>query len=387
MTPTPERAIGIAGTQEATSHQLHDIRGIGSSEEHNLKPVSHQTCGNCGTIHGLSNKALCLAHSSKCKACGKANHWKRVCRSSKVNKPQSKKSGKGSYKGKPRQTLHSLEEQEMPTMPASPNVSQLYFDAVVINDIMEKGQTTLEVQVNTGEQATPLRCKVDTGAEGNVIPVDTYNRIFPSTPCDSVGTPFGLSPSTTAITAFGGQSIPHYGSCILNLTYNGHSNSYPFHVVNTGGPTVLGLPTCTDINLITFNYSITQTESTPATGTTPTPVTGMTSTSAGNPEAKKQLLQQCPDCFKGAGCFQGEFHITLDPNVPLVVHPPRRLPEALREPLREEFDSLVEQGIIAKVDEPTDWVNSLVFVTMSNGSLRLCLDPKDLNKAIKRPHY
>ena len=204
VTLTPERAIGIAGTQEATSHQLHDIRGNGSTEEHNLKhtskPVSHQTCGNCGTIHGLSNKALCSAHSSKCKACGKANHWKRVCRSSKVNKPQPKKSGRGSYKGKPRQTLHSLEEQEMPTMPASPNVSQLYFDAVVINDIMEKGQATLEVQVNTGEQATPLRCKVDTGAEENVIPVDTYNRIFPSTPCDSVGTPFGLSPSTTAIT-------------------------------------------------------------------------------------------------------------------------------------------------------------------------------------------
>ena len=94
----------------------------------------------------------------------------------------TKISGKGSYKGKPRQTLHSLEEQEMPTMPASPNVSQLYFDAVVINDIMEKGQATLEVQVNTGEQATPLRCKVDTGAEGNVIPVDTYNRIFPQHP-------------------------------------------------------------------------------------------------------------------------------------------------------------------------------------------------------------
>ena len=127
------------------------------------------------------------------------------------------------------------------------------------------------------------------------------------------------------------------------------------------------------MNLITFNYSITQTESTPAIGTTPTPVTGMTSTSAGNPEVKKQLLQQCPDCFKGAGCFQGEFHITLDPNVPLVVHPPRQLPEALRES--------------TEVDEPTDWVNSLVFVTMSNGSLRLCLDPNDLNKVIKRPHY
>ena len=166
---------------------------------------------------------------------------------------------------------------------------------------------------------------------------------------------------------------------MLNLTYNGRSNSYPFHVVNTGGPTILGLPTCIDMNLVTLNYTITHNES--------TPVAGITSTPAGDPEAKKQLIQQYTDCFEGVGCFHGEFHITLDPTVPPVVHPPRRVPEALSEPLKKELDSLVAQGIMSKVDEPTDWVNSLVCVTKNNGSLRLCLDPKDLNKAIKRPHH
>jgi len=47
----------------------------------------------------------------------------------------------------------------------------------------------------------------------------------------------------------------------------------------------------------------------------------------------------------------------------------------------ERFD------IISKVTEPTDWVNSLVTVEKADGSLRVCLDPKDLNNAIKRPHY
>ncbi|KAK3731888.1 hypothetical protein QZH41_008990, partial [Actinostola sp. cb2023] len=64
-----------------------------------------------------------------------------------------------------------------------------------------------------------------------------------------------------------------------------------------------------------------------------------------------------------------------------------RVPEALREPLRKELESLVKQEIIAKVDKPTDWVNSLVCATKRNGTLWLCLDPKDLNKAIKRPHH
>ena len=48
---------------------------------------------------------------------------------------------------------------------------------------------------------------------------------------------------------------------------------------------------------------------------------------------------------------------------------------------------MVKQGIIVPVDEPTDWVNSLVVREKPNGSLRICLDPKDLNKAIKREHY
>ncbi len=92
-------------------------------------------------------------------------------------------------------------------------------------------------------------------------------------------------------------------------------------------------------------------------------------------------------CFSGIGCFEGEFHITVDPAVPPVIQPPRRVQEALQEPLKKELDALEAQGIITKVSEPTDWVNSLVCVTKPNGSLRLCLDPKNLNKAFKRPHH
>ena len=40
-----------------------------------------------------------------------------------------------------------------------------------------------------------------------------------------------------------------------------------------------------------------------------------------------------------------------------------------------------------EVDYPTDWVNSLVIVEKKGGGLRLCLDPRDLNKAVRREHY
>ena len=47
-----------------------------------------------------------------------------------------------------------------------------------------------------------------------------------------------------------------------------------------------------------------------------------------------------------------------------------------------------QSDIFTKVTEPTDWVNALVLVEKPRtGKLRVCLDPRDLNKAIKRPHY
>ena len=46
-----------------------------------------------------------------------------------------------------------------------------------------------------------------------------------------------------------------------------------------------------------------------------------------------------------------------------------------------------EDKIITRVTEPTEWVNSLVVIEKPNRKLLFCLDPRDLNKAIKRPHY
>ena len=80
-------------------------------------------------------------------------------------------------------------------------------------------------------------------------------------------------------------------------------------------------------------------------------------------------------------------HITLDYEVPPVVHAPRRVPIQLKDKLQAELREMESQDIIARVTQPTDWVNSLVIREKENGRLCLCLDPKDLNKAIRREHH
>jgi len=105
------------------------------------------------------------------------------------------------------------------------------------------------------------------------------------------------------------------------------------------------------------------------------------------PLTKEEILDEFPDVFTGLGCMEGSYHIELDDTVEPVIHPPRRVPYSLLEKLKEKLQELEEKDVIQKVDRPTPWVNSLVIVEKRDGSLRLCLDPRDLNKAIRREHH
>ena len=80
------------------------------------------------------------------------------------------------------------------------------------------------------------------------------------------------------------------------------------------------------------------------------------------------------------------YHIEIDPTAQPVIHPPRKVPVTLREPLRLELERMVDENILAPVSEATDWVSNMVTVVKPN-KLRICIDPKDLNRAIKQPHY
>ena len=59
----------------------------------------------------------------------------------------------------------------------------------------------------------------------------------------------------------------------------------------------------------------------------------------------------------------------------------------LKDELKAEMDKMVKDKIIRKVDQPTEWVSSLTHSRKSSGQLCICLDPKYLNKAIKRCHH
>ncbi|PFX16729.1 Uncharacterized protein K02A2.6 [Stylophora pistillata] len=186
------------------------------------------------------------------------------------------------------------------------------------------------------------------------------------------------------LTAYGGQRIECTGTCQQFIHYKGKVKEAPFTVTNVQGPAMLGLKTCEELGLVMINGSI-QADS---KGTT-----SATKPHEKRPLTKDKLIQDYKDCFEGIETFKmTPYHIILDPGAEPVVHPPRAVPAHLCEMFKAVVDNMEELGVIVPVNEPADWVNSVVLSETVNNNgeitkLRVCLDPRGLNKCIKREHY
>ena len=101
----------------------------------------------------------------------------------------------------------------------------------------------------------------------------------------------------------------------------------------------------------------------------------------------KDLQALYPNSFDRIGDMLGEYDIKIDPTVLPVQNGRCKVPIEYNAEIEKELGEMVSQGIIVKQTEPTPWVSSLTYPKKPNGKLRICLDPKDLNKAIIRENH
>ena len=131
----------------------------------------------------------------------------------------------------------------------------------------------------------------------------------------------------------------------------------------------------------------------PCTHPAPASTTAATTKPATAPEAATpirstdNLIKEFPDWFQGIGRFPSEYKIRLHHDAHPVIHAPRKCPIALCPKVKEHLNKIECLGVITRVDEPMDWVSSITYIQKANGELHLCLDPRDLNKAIWCDHH
>ena len=215
--------------------------------------------------------------------------------------------------------------------------------------------------VNIGQKKTPIKFKIDTGLQVNIIPLSTFREL---------NIKHLLLPPETQLSSYTGNPLNVRGTINLNCRYKAKQMKTLFYVVETGRTPLMSLKASLDLSLIQLIYSV--------------------DNPGGQNEicTKEQIKCEYPDLFKGVGLIPGDVGLHLKPDAVPVINAPRRIPVVIRERFRTELMRMENAGIVAKVTCATDWVNSFVIVKKpKTKSLRICLDQKALNDAISRPHY
>ena len=88
-----------------------------------------------------------------------------------------------------------------------------------------------------------LRLKINTGAQGNTLPVSTFHRMFPEK-LDTDGFPnIKKQFINKKLIAYNGTPIKCFGNIKIPCQYNKSDwHVSTFHIVDLQGPAVLGLP-------------------------------------------------------------------------------------------------------------------------------------------------
>lgn len=375
---TLQKAIDIARTQEISQAQLKSMAGAEQvnnirrqeDKKRNTKerlpgkmktPEAKQSkstrssantrkpCSRCGNRHEYNK---CPAYGKECLKCKKPNHFAKMCQSSDV---------------------HNIDEESDDDYE---DIEEDFYAGCIdkitqtqVNTVNFADEWTETLQIN--QQS----CKVqlDTGSMCNIISTNGLKKLKVQQP---------MQKANSRLRTFSGHVIHPIGKVQLKCHHKRQDYWLEFQVIEQDAQTIIGAQSCKRLGLIKRVHNVQN-----VTESTDNPKTD----DKGKPQKEPskslpEILREYPDVFQGLGCLPGEHKIQLDPRVKPVVHPPRKVPLAIRDKVKEELDRMEELGVVSRQTEPTEWVSSMVTVVKPN-KVRICIDPRDLNTAIKREHY
>ena len=214
--------------------------------------------------------------------------------------------------------------------------------------------------------------KVVSGADGNLMPITMFAKLFPKI---SLKTLDRTIESSVNLYAYNNIPIKQFGICSVHLNFKGRPAICKFYVVKHS-TAILGICDSEKLGLVKVNfYTVDRSIKV---------VHDVTSDSF-----RRRIESEYPELFKGIILMDGEISIKLKEGTIPHVKPIRHVSHAMQEPLKKELNKLVDEKILHKVDiaDPIEWLSSFVHVKKPNGKIRLCLDLTLLNIWIIHPRH
>ena len=109
---------------------------------------------------------------------------------------------------------------------------------------------------------------------------------------------------------------------------------------------------------------------------------------AGNSDPKGEIqssLAEYSHNFRGIGKLKNhQIKLHVNTEVKLVATPPCSVPYHLKEQVSRVIQEMINQDIIEQhpINQPTSWVSNAVIAPKTDGSIKMSLDARNVNKAI-----
>ncbi|XP_024942173.1 uncharacterized protein LOC107269153 [Cephus cinctus] len=283
------------------------------------------SCQRCGRQHTYRQ---CPAYGKECNICKRKNHFAKMCRSKNSSEHRDDK-----------------------------------VDSLYVGSLNSSNNEFDWMENTTVNNSRKIEVKLDSGTRCNVLPSYKLKNLKLKN--------VKIEKTNVKLTAYGGQRINVVGKCRLNCKFVNRENVDLEFVVteNTDDqPVIIGLPSLMQLNTVQRVHNIKASENS-------------------NNLTVEKILNKHKKVFEGIGCVTNfEYDIQLKEDAKPTIAACRKIPIALNDQVKKELDKMEKDGIIKKVTEPTDWVHPIVISKKKNGQIRICIDPTEFNKFVKRYH-
>uniref|UniRef100_A0A8D8CKC9 Uncharacterized protein K02A2.6 n=2 Tax=Culex pipiens TaxID=7175 RepID=A0A8D8CKC9_CULPI len=283
-------------------------------------------CYSCGLPGHTRSSYECPARGAICVSCGGKGHWAKACTRRNYNRYPTRNPGQNTKR------IQAVKDEEN-----NEHRQHYAFYAMGRNVFVFK----------VGGIDVPMT--IDSGADCNIISHDVWLQMKEAD-VDAVDVRTGTDRPIMGYAS--SEPMKVVGTFKTEVSAGDRRSFAKFYVVEGGQQCLLGDWTAKDLQVLKVGFDV-----------------GMVKHGASKPFPKlRGIVAQIP----------------IDKEVQPVQQPYRRPPIALEEKIKHKLESLLEQDIIEPVKGPSAWVSPMVPVIKDSGEIRLCIDMRQANQAVRR---
>ena len=216
-------------------------------------------CRYCG--YRKNDNHSCPAKGEKCNACGKKDHFQKMCAKTHVGhkanqnkqnnqqqqRGRSKSRGRGRSRSKSQKRKVNQTESRAPSAAPPAQTSATSVNYVSAFNVMVDPQAMPMVDLIVSEctshgQSLPMQFVADTGSQVSLVIHDQVKHLYP------------IVPTTQKVVAANGTPLKIVGSIILQARFHKNLSTIEFLVARDVKHNLLSLKDCQDLGILRFTH-------------------------------------------------------------------------------------------------------------------------------------